>query len=305
MIRNPIPWPDGARCAVAFTFDMDADSILHLQYPDDADMRVATQSFLRFDPLVAVPRILETYRRFGIKQTFFAPGWCVERYPGTMEQIVKDGHEIAHHGYLHESPNKRSREEERYWLERGSEAIRKVTGKNPRGWRAPLYDFSKNSLDLLIEKGFIYDASLMGDEVPYILRSKAGEVIELPSEWAMDDAVHYLFSLDLKLMMPIQSPDRAAEVFLSEFEAACEQGGLWVTTWHPFISGRRARWRRVERMIEEMLNRGGVWFATMEEIALHVRKCIKAGTYKPRVDELPIYDGRIPELPKDAKGEGL
>ena len=31
MISNPVPWPDGARCAVAFTLDMDAESLLYLQ----------------------------------------------------------------------------------------------------------------------------------------------------------------------------------------------------------------------------------------------------------------------------------
>ncbi len=35
MIDNPVPWPNGARCAAAFTFDMDADSILHLEHPQD------------------------------------------------------------------------------------------------------------------------------------------------------------------------------------------------------------------------------------------------------------------------------
>ncbi len=34
MIRNPIPWPDGARCAVAFTFDMDGESLMHVGHAD-------------------------------------------------------------------------------------------------------------------------------------------------------------------------------------------------------------------------------------------------------------------------------
>ncbi len=35
MIRNPIPWPGGAKCAVAITFDMDADSLIHIAWPED------------------------------------------------------------------------------------------------------------------------------------------------------------------------------------------------------------------------------------------------------------------------------
>ena len=69
-----------------------------------------------------------------------------------------------------------------------------------------------------------------------------------------------------------------------------------VAVWHPFVSGRLARCVRVEKMIGDMLNKGGVWFATLEEIALHVRKCIDEGTYQPRIDKLPYYEGPIPEL---------
>ena len=50
-----------------------------------------------------------------------------------------------------------------------------------------------------------------------------------------------------------------------------------------------ARWLRVEKMIEEMQRKGGVWFATLEEIAQHVRAVTDSGTYKPRVDNLPYY----------------
>ena len=35
MIQNPIPWPNGAKCAVAITFDMDADSLIHIARPED------------------------------------------------------------------------------------------------------------------------------------------------------------------------------------------------------------------------------------------------------------------------------
>src|SRR5882762_8644776 len=105
MIRNPVPWPHGARCAVAFTFDMDADSILHLAHHTSADTRVAALSMLRYGPEVAVPRLVDLYARFGMRQTFFLPAWCMEHYPAAVETILTGGHEIAHHGYLHEHPN--------------------------------------------------------------------------------------------------------------------------------------------------------------------------------------------------------
>lgn len=296
MIENPIKWPNGARCAVAITFDVDTDSILHLDHPDHADTKISTNSWLKYDE-IAIPRILNMYKKYGIKQTFFIPAWCVERYPGYVEAILKDGHEIAHHGYLHEHPNELSKEDELYWLQRSIDVIQKYTGKKPRGWRAPWWNFSKYSVGLLAENGLIYDSSLMADDVPYVLKGQdKNEVIELPTHWAMDDWPQYAHNGDFNYQMPIQSPDRAMEVWIDEFEAAWEYGGMWVSVWHPFLSGRLARCARVDKMIQYMMDKGGVWFATMEEIALHVRKSIDEGSYNPRTVKLPYYNGRIPEL---------
>jgi peptidoglycan-N-acetylglucosamine deacetylase len=150
MIKNPIPWPHGARCAVAFTFDMDADSILHLAHHTSADTRVAALSMLRYGPEVAVPRLVDLYAQFGMRQTFFLPAWCMEQYPAAVETILKGGHEIAHHGYLHEHPNALDPEQESYWFRRACEVIVRMTGQSPRGFRAPSYRFSRNTLDLLI-----------------------------------------------------------------------------------------------------------------------------------------------------------
>ncbi len=87
---------------------------------------------------------------------------------------------------------------------------------------------------------------------------------------------------------------------MGEFDAMREAGGgLWIGIWHPFVSGRLARWKRVEKMIEHMLGTGQVWFATLEEIAGHIIQCRKNGTYSPRVDQLPYYDA--PVVPKRTK----
>lgn len=293
MIKKPVPWPDGARCAVAITFDMDTDSLIHLDHPEDGYRRVSGISMLRYGPEVAVPRIVETYRQLGIQQTFFVPAWCIENYPAAVKAMVDDGHEVAHHGYLHENPVAGDREAERYWLKRGFEVIENATGQKPRGWRAPLYNFSDNSADLLIEEGFLYDASLMGDDVPYVLRTDLGELIELPAHWGVDDWPQFVQSMDLDYMMPIKSASRGIDVFREEFDAMYEYGGLWIGVWHPFATGRLARWRKVVELIEYMQSKGDVWLARMEDIARHVRQCIDDGSYKPRVDNLPYYSDRI------------
>ena len=294
LIENPVPWPNGAKCAVAITFDIDTDSMLHLHYPDKAEDMVAAFSYLQYDE-VAIPRILKMYRHFDIKQTFFYPAWCMERYPHLVDAILEDGHEIAAHGYLHENPNDMPREREAYWLDKQIDVIERMTGQKPRGWRAPLYNASRWSMDMLAERGLIYDASLMGDDIPYILSTSHGSVITLPTQWAMDDWPHYAHNAEFEYVMMIKAPDDAMKVFHAEFEAMHKHGGMLITVWHPFVSGRLARLDRVVSWIEQMLDYGGVWFATMEDIARHVQTCVDDGSWTPRIDKLPYYTGRIPE----------
>lgn len=293
MIRNPIPWPNGARCAASITFDMDADSLIHIAHPTDGHSRVAGISMLQYGPHVAVPRIVDSYRQLGIRQTFFIPAWCIEQYPAAIEAILEGGHEIAHHGFLHEHPRELSDADEAHWLDRGIEVILKATGKRPRGWRAPLYNFSHRSAELLAARGFVYDASLMGDDQPYLLDCDTGRLVELPSHWGLDDWPQFVQSMDLDYMMPIRAPSDGFRIFAEEFEAAYAHGGLWVPVVHPFATGRLARWQEVHRFIEQALTRGDVWFAPMEDIAAHVQRVVTSGDWMPRIDRLPYYTGPV------------
>ena len=297
MLQRPVPWPNGAKVACAITLDMDADSLVHIHHGSNAPNKLSATSMLRYGPEVAIPRILDTYRRFGLKQSFFIPAWCIENHPNMAEAIVKDGHEIGYHGYIHEAPNSQSPDQEHDWMFRSIEIIERHTGQRPRGNRSPLYHMSVKTPELLAREGFVYDSSLMGDEVPYMLDTPAGRVMELPVSWATDDWPPYVHAPDLDYMFQFLPPDRAMEVFMAEFEAlrACP-GGLRIGVWHPFVSGRLSRWQRVERMNDYMMPTGDVWFATMEEIAAHVSGTSESGAYSIRVDQIPYHSGnQVPD----------
>lgn len=293
MIRNPIPWPDGARCAACVTFDMDADSLIHIGRPTDGYSRVAAISMLQYGPKVAIPRIVDSFAALDIKQTFFIPAWCIEQYPEAIETILRGGHEIAHHGFLHEHPRELDDAQEEYWLDRAIEVIVRATGQRPRGWRAPLYNFSHRSADLLAARGFTYDASLMGDDQPYLLQCAKGRLVELPSHWGLDDWPQYVQSMDLDYMMPIRAPEQGLATFAQEFEASYAYGGLWVPVVHPFATGRLARWHVWHQFLAGLVTRGDVWFAPMEDIAAHVLKVVASGEWSPRIDHLPYFTAPV------------
>ena len=288
MIQNPIPWPNGAKCACAITFDMDADSLIHIAKPKDSYDRLYPITMGKYGPTVAVPRILETYKKFGLKQSFFIPGWCIEQYADTVENILKDGHEIGHHGWIHEDPIATAGNQ-REWIEKALAAYSKIVGGKPRGYRAPVYNVTQEVIDLLIEHEFKYDSSLMADDIPYRMQTKAGELYEMPVHWGTDDWPPFAHYDEIGYMMPVRGPSAGLAGFWEEFDAQYEAGGFFMLIVHPFLTGRLARWRLVEQWLEKTLETKDVWFAPLEEIQAHVEKLTKSGEYQPRTDQLPYY----------------
>ena len=289
MIRNPIPWPNGARCACAITFDMDADSLIHISRPKDGHDRLYPISMGRYGPTVGVPRILDTYRKFGLKQSFFIPAWCIEQYPEAIEAILKDGHEIGHHGLIHEDPIETKGEAQRIAFEKALDIHKRRVGSLPRGYRAPVYNVTQQVIDLLIEHKFLYESSLMADDIPYLMKTKAGEIWEAPVHWGTDDWPPFAHYAEIDYMMPVKAPSEGLKAFWEEFDAQYEAGGFWIGIWHPFLTGRLARWRQVEQWLTHTIETKKVWFAPLEDIIRHVKKLSDEGHYVPRIEKLPYY----------------
>lgn len=288
MIQYPIQWPNGAKCACAITFDMDADSLIHIARPADSHDRLYPISMGRYGPAVAIPRILETYRRMDIKQSFFIPGWCLETYPEAIEAILKDGHEIGHHGWIHEDPVVTKGAEQREAFEKAMDAHQRVVGGKPRGYRAPVYNVTQQVIDLLIEYEFRYDSSLMADDVPYRMRTKAGSLYEMPVHWGTDDWPPFAHYGEIGYLMPVRGPSAGLAGFWEEFDAQYEVGGFFMLILHPFLTGRLARWRQVEAWLEKTLSTKDVWFARLEDIADHLDKITSDGATL-RTETLPYY----------------
>lgn len=286
MLMNPLPWPDGHRCAVSITWDVDVDSGLRYAQGEKADALAATLSFVKYSPRVALPRLMQVFAALGLRLTFFVPGWVIENYPAAIEQIQRNGHEIGLHGYMHERSNQLTRQEEAAVLEKALRAYEKHVGGRPRGWRAPGFAFSANSLDLLVEAGFSYDSSLMGDDVPYVIQGASGQLLELPTDWTLDDWPHYMHNRDFNYTMPISAPAKAMEVFRAEFDAAYRYGAMWISVWHPFLSGRLAKLHAVVELVDYMRSKEGVWFARLEEICDHVEGLQRNGSWQPAIEQL-------------------
>ncbi|MFB7494507.1 polysaccharide deacetylase [Streptomyces sp. NPDC056161] len=269
---QPVVWPRGRRAAACFSFDVDAESAVLHEHPQAAH-RMSVMSHQSYGPLVGVPRLLRILDRRGVRGTFFVPGFTARRYPDTVRAIVDGGHEIAHHGYLHEPPAGVDAGTEAGHLDRGLDALEAVAGVRPVGYRAPMWELSYHSPRLLAERGFLYDSSLMDADVPYELAVPGGpsSLVEIPVQWALDDWEQYCYLPGISGSGLIESPRKALEIWTLEFEAMRREGGCFVMTSHPFLSGRPSRAAALDELIARAVDSGDTWVAPLSEIARHIR----------------------------------
>jgi peptidoglycan/xylan/chitin deacetylase (PgdA/CDA1 family) len=270
---SQIRWPDGKTAAAAFTFDVDAESPV-LWDNESVGARMSVMSHQAYGPLVGVPRILDLLERHQIASTFFVPGHTADRYPEAIRSIVAAGHEIAHHGYLHEQPTKLTLEQEIDVLDRGLAALADVAGVRPSGYRAPMWDLSWRTPALLAERGFLYDSSLMDSDHPYELAITPGadqSLVEIPIQWALDDWEQYCYLPDVSGSGLIESPRKAREIWQLEFDGLRRVGGCWVLTNHPFLTGRPSRAAELDDLMRYVLDHDDVWTTNLAAIAEHVR----------------------------------
>ena len=264
---KPKSWPNGARVAVALSFDVD-NATASLARGQTGANELSQGAYGAIDGL---PRILRLLDKYDVPASFFIPAVSDVLHPQMIRDILARGrHEIGVHGWIHEHlPTLNNESEERRLLQQAIDHLADVTGKRPVGYRAPSWMFSRYTMRQIKDAGFLYDSSLMASDDAYEILTAGNPtgMIELPIEWILDDYVYYGGTVNGSL----PSPDMVMQVFQSEFDGAYEEGGLFVLTMHPHITGHRSRAAALEKLIVHMKSRSGVWFATHEQVARYVK----------------------------------
>ncbi|MGW5715263.1 polysaccharide deacetylase family protein [Amycolatopsis sp. NPDC003865] len=271
-----IRMPDGKRLAVCLSPDFDAQSVWM------GTFRSQSQSLMsrgEFGAEVGAPRLLELFRRYGIRTTWCVPTHTMQTFPKAVDAVVEDGHEVAAHGVYHEYIPALDLAEERRLLELQLEQHQKILGTRPRGYRSPALDITDNTLALLAELGFDWDSSLMGrDFEPYRPRmvveydlengnrfGEPSDVLEFPVSWALDDFPELETFKTSPLM---QSNDAVLARWTDSFDFAYEHcpGGLMTWTLHPQTIGRSHNLLMLQRFLEHVTAHDRVWFPTLSEV---------------------------------------
>lgn len=258
------PWPGRARCALFPGFDVDSESVW-LGGDRANDGRLVTLSYGGYEARVGIPKILELLARHGVKATFFVTGWTVDAHPGACEAILKAGHEIAHHGYLHLRPEPGDLAAMEDEVDRGFEALKRVLGVVPVGYRAPSGESFVELLRLLHDRGIRYSSSWRDDIRPYrhVLPDGPGP-IEIPVNFAFDD---WNYGMTHRSgTRTLVGREDVLSIWRDEFDTTREWGGVTTMVMHPQVTGRPMRIRILDEFLTYVRGFDDVWWATGRDI---------------------------------------
>lgn len=278
---------DTGTSTVCLTFDFDAISLWIGPFAARSPSMISRGEF----GAVGARRILRLLEREEIAGTFFVTGHTAETYPEVVREIVAAGHEVGHHGYLHENPLAlETPEREREVLLRGLQALDDVAGVRPVGYRSPAWDNSPWTIDLLVAEGFAYESSLMGsDFTPYWCRTgdviqadgpylfgATVDLVEMPVSWILDDFPHFenVSVPSAGINRPgLSAPSKVEEIWRDEFTFMHREvpNGVYTLTMHPQVIGRGHRMLLLERLITWMKGHPGVAFSRLGDAAAAFR----------------------------------
>jgi allantoinase len=284
-------WPGGARIALQFVLNYEEGAESSVLHGDEASetflseivaaqpfraRHLSMESLYEYGSRAGVWRLLRMFRERAMPLTIFGVGMALLRNPRVVEAFVRDGHEIASHGWRWISYQAIDEAVEREHIARAVEAIRRLTGKSPEGWYTGRD--SPNTRRLVVEHGgFAYDADSYADDLPYWtrVRTTGGSVPHLVVPYTLD-------TNDMRFATPqgFNSGEQFYAYLKSAFDTLYREGDpagddapkMLSIGLHCRIAGRPARAEALERFLDYVRAHDAVWCTRRIDIARHWMK---------------------------------
>ncbi len=270
-------WP-GARLALSFVLNYEeggentplegdpaSEAFLHevVGAPPTLGRRnLNTESMFEFGSRAGFWRVHRIFTKHGLPLTVYAVGQALERNPEAARAMVEAGWEVASHGWRWIDYLGMPEDEERGQIRRTIEAIERMCGQRPVGWYTGRV--SENTRRLVVEEGgFLYDSDSYADELPYWVEVAGRQHLVIP---------YTLDANDFKFLLVngFVTADEFYAYLVDTFEQLLEEGGRMMNVGlHCRIVGRPGRARALDRFLDHVRSREGVWVTTRAEIARH------------------------------------
>lgn len=259
-----VRWPSGVRLPVVLTFEHQSGEGAP-SFPGDRPNYMVGGA-MQYGARRGIWNILELLDKYQIKTTFFVVGTTAERYPDTVQAAAKAGHEIAGMSYAFESVRTASAERERGVVRRSAEVLKGVSGSRIQGWRCADYRISPQTHDILADEGFVWDSSMLNDDLPYLFECGTRRLVEIPFTTSTADKTFVGYPYPQR-----GGPDGLANVWNHEFEVLYGESEraqrcliLSLQTW---ATGRPATLRVLRQFLDRLAGHEEFRFARCGELA--------------------------------------
>ncbi|KAI8228454.1 Peptidoglycan deacetylase [Colletotrichum sp. SAR 10_86] len=193
-----------------------------------------------FAGTVGVRRLLDLFKKYNIKTTWFIPGHTLETFPEECALIRDAGHEIGLHGYSHENPKEMTVEQQRVVLDKTYRLVTEFCGKPPRGSVVPWWETPKAGAELMLE----YDTWMKP-----LVRGEETGLVEIPASWYLDDLPPMMFIKNMQNSHGCVHPSVVEDLWKDHFDFFYENydNFCFPVTIHPDVSGHPHAIKMLER----------------------------------------------------------
>ena len=205
-------------------------------------------------------RMLKLFDQFNVPGVLAINGSAIEAYKPIAEAALKRNWEFMGHGYTQK--NMQKVEDEALDIRKTTEAIEGFTGRKPRGWLGPGLTETWHTPDILQEAGYDYVCDWVLDDQPVVLKTRAGEIVNIPYTQECNDVAMML----IQHHKASEYRDRALDQFDQLYEDAQDGARVMALVLHPYIMGAPHRLKYFKQVLETIRHKEGVIFWTGEQI---------------------------------------
>jgi len=279
---NKSIWPNNAKCAFSFGWDLDGDTIWRNKVVkiSNGEKFIRSRSIGLYGIMKGAHRILDIMEKYNLKSTWFIPAENVERYPELIQDIMSSGHEIANHGLDHSDYYGNTIEEQLDNIRRSQDIFRRVIGKAAVGFR-PTGPLLPDVERILFEDNntLYYSRGMAEEKIDYhYVNGNKTSVVKLPCRQELDEYIQMVYSSYPQVLVgqPRIAPyEDVLSNFIREIEGAIRFGSAITSAFHPQVSGTPGKAEIIERLCEYIISNSDVWCTTCEKIAIHWKKSME------------------------------
>lgn len=279
--RPPNPqWPDGARVAVNFVMNYEEGSEPSMQdgegYTENglteshglnqlkSGRDLAAEGMFEYGSRVGFWRLMRLFQERNLPMTLFACALALERNPKAAAAVRDSGFDICCHGWRWVKHFELTEAEEREHIARAVTSLERTVGQKPAGWYCR-YGPSVNTRRLVVEHGgFLYDSDYYGDELPFWVTVDGKPQLVVP---------YSLVTNDGKYAGWVGTSDDWFSFVRDAFDMLYAEGvetpKMMSVGLHMRLIGHPARAAGLQRLLDYMMARRGVWIARRLDIARH------------------------------------